>query len=147
MIAIFQQLVGPKQKQLSELLGENGGVKVLRNDDKLLLSLEEAASKVSGALSADGLRAQGGKTTAANRNANDLRKDIFEEPDAAAEKNQALFLRKFEVQKRQIVDELTLVIKRGNDRVIQEVKGGPHERILDRVSVLLLGLFALNIRL
>jgi hypothetical protein len=139
MIAIFQQLVSPKQKELSELVGQNGGVKVLRNDDKLLFSLEENSSKGSGAPSAESYRAQGGKTTAANRNADDLRKDIFEEPDAAAAQNQAVFLRKFEVQQRQIIDELTLVVQRGNDRIIQEVKGGPHERILDRVSVSLLG--------
>ncbi|KAI0252756.1 hypothetical protein BJV78DRAFT_266553 [Lactifluus subvellereus] len=131
MIAIFQQLVSPKQKQLSEFVGENGGVNILRINDKLLLSLEETASKLSGAPSAEGHRVQGGKTTAANRSADDLRKEIFEEPDAAAEKNWTAFLRKFDEQKRQIIDDLTRVIERGNDRVIQEVKSGPHDRILN----------------
>ena len=76
------------------------------------------------------------KPSDANPNADDLRKDIFEDPDAATEKNRIVFFRKFEVQKRQIIDELTLVVTRESDRVIQVVKGGPHERILDRVSIL-----------
>ncbi|KAI0249341.1 hypothetical protein BJV78DRAFT_1347821 [Lactifluus subvellereus] len=132
LIAMFQQLVSPEQKQLSELVDAKGGVKIFWNDDKMLLSLEETASKVSGTPSAEGHRAQRGKATDPNRNADDLRNDIFEEPDAAVEKNRMVFFRKFEVQKRQIIDELTLVVKRESDRVIQEVKGGPHERILDR---------------
>lgn len=134
LIALFQQLVTPEQKQLSELVDAKGGVKIFRNDDKMLLSLEDTASRVSGTPSAKGHRTQRGKTTDTNRNADDLRNEIFEEPDAAAEKNQTVFFRKFEVQKRQIIVELTLIVKRESDRVIQEVKGGPHERILDRVS-------------
>lgn len=136
MITIFQQLASPKQKQLSELVDASGGVKDLRSNDKILLSLDEKASRVSGASSADARRTQG-------MTADDLREDILETPDAAAEKNRATFFRKFEVQKRQI-DELKQAIEQESDRVIQELKGGPHERILDRVSVLLPGIAALN---
>jgi hypothetical protein len=135
MMTLFERLVSPEQKQLMELVDAKGGVKLLQTDDKTLLELDETANKVSSAPSAKGRRAQRGKPTDTNRNADDLRDDIFEEPDAAVEKNRTVFFRKFEVQRRQIVDELSLVVKRESDRVIQEVKGGPHERILDRVSV------------
>ncbi|KAH9171872.1 hypothetical protein EDB89DRAFT_2070428 [Lactarius sanguifluus] len=132
MMAMFQQLVGPEQKSLAELVAAKGGVKALRNNDKMLLSLEQTASKAPSAPSSEGHRMNRSKPSDANTNADDLRKDIFEDPDAAADKNRIVFFRKFEVQKRQIIDELTLVVTRESDRVIQIVKGGPHERILDR---------------
>jgi hypothetical protein len=121
---MFEQLVSPEQKQLAVTVAANGGVKALRNNDKMLLTL---ASKAPSASSAEEHRAA--------KNVDDLRTEIFEDPDAAVEKNQSVFFRKFETQKRQIIEELTLVVQRESDRVIQEIKGGPHERIRDRVRV------------
>ena len=133
MKALFEQLVSPEQKQLAETVAANGGVKALRNNDKMLLELEKPASKASSVPGADGHRAVWAKPGDAKSIADDLRKDIFEDPDAAVEKNQAVYFRKFEAQKRQIIDELTFLVKRESDRVIQEMKGGPHDRIRDRV--------------
>ncbi|KAH9171881.1 hypothetical protein EDB89DRAFT_1851867 [Lactarius sanguifluus] len=130
--AMFEQLVSPEQKQLAATVAANGGVKALRNNDKMLLELERTASKAPGAPSAEGHRAPRAMASDANPNADDLRMDIFEDPDAAVEKNQVVYFRKFEAQKRQIIDELTFVVKRESDRVIQEMKGGPHDRIRDR---------------
>ena len=131
---MFEQLVSPEQKQLAATVAANGGVKALKNNDKMLLELERTSSKAINALGAEGPLAPRAKPGGdANPNADDLRKDIFEDPDAAVERNQTVFFRKFEAQQRQIIDELTLVVKRETDRVIQEIKGGPHERILDRV--------------
>ena len=134
MIAMFRQLVSPEQKQISELVAKMGGVSALRNNHKMLLFLEETASKVSNTPSAEGHRAPRAKPMDAKPNADDIKNDIFEDPNAAAEKNQTVFFRKFEAQKNQIVNELTLAVKREGDRVIQEVKGGPHDRIIDPVS-------------
>jgi hypothetical protein len=134
MITVFQQLISPEQKQISALVAEMGGVGALRNNNKMLLLLEETANKVSSTPSAEGHRALRAKPTDAKPNADDIKNDIFEDPNAAAEKNRIVFSRKFEAQKNQILDELTHVVKREGDRVIQEVKGGPHERIIDPVS-------------
>jgi hypothetical protein len=134
--ALFQQLVSPEQKQLSELVDAKGGLNALKDDDKMLLELEKTAEKSSSAPKAEVGRARREQPKEANLSADDLRRDVLEDPNVAAEKNLVVFTRKFEAQKNQIVDELTLVIKRETDRVIQEVKGGPHERILDRVSSL-----------
>ncbi|KAF8273627.1 hypothetical protein EI94DRAFT_1563512, partial [Lactarius quietus] len=130
--AMFEHLISPEQKQLAASVAASGGVKALRNNDKMLLALERTASKAPSAPSAVGHRAPWAKPGDTNQNADDLRKDIFEDPEAATERNQAVFFRKFEAQKRQIIDEMTLVVKRESDRVIQEIKGGPHERIRDR---------------
>ncbi|KAH8987709.1 hypothetical protein EDB83DRAFT_2535566 [Lactarius deliciosus] len=131
MMAMFRQLVSPEQRRILKMVDEYGGVKAIRNDDKTLLSLEEMASKASSAPSSDEHQVAWAGTSDASPNANDLKKDIFEDPGVAADKNQVVFFRKFEVQKRQIIDELKLVVKRESDRVIGAIKGGPHERILD----------------
>ena len=130
---MFEQLVSSEQKQLSETVASNGGVMALKDDDKMLLELERTASNAIGALGAESHQAS--RTQPGDANPDDLKKDIFEDPDAAVERNQSVFFRKFEAQQRQIIDELTLVIKRESDRVIKQIQGGPHERILDRVRV------------
>ena len=134
MKALFQQLVTPEQKQLSELVTAMGGLKVLKDNDKMLFELERAAEKVSSGPKTEVGRARREQPKDTTLSAYDLRRDVLEDPTVAVEKNLAVFSRKFEAQKNQIVDELTLVVKRESDRVIQEVTGGPHERILDRVS-------------
>ncbi|KAH9064500.1 hypothetical protein EDB87DRAFT_1680408 [Lactarius vividus] len=131
MMAMFRQLVSPEQRRILEMVDEYGGVKAIRNDDKTLLSLEEMASKAPSAPSSDEHQVAWAGASDASPNADDLKKDIFEDPGVAADRNQVVFFRKFEVQKRQI-DELKLVVKRESDRVIEAIKGGPHERILDR---------------
>jgi hypothetical protein len=136
--ALFQQLVSPEQKQLSELVDAKGGLNALKDDDKILLELEKTAEKSSSAPKAEVSRARPEQPKKkATLSADDLRRDVLENPNVAAEKNLVVFTRKFEAQKKQIVDEVTDVIKRETDRAIQEMKGGPHERILDRVSGLL----------
>jgi hypothetical protein len=135
MAAMFRHLVSPKQKQLSALVDAKGGVRVLRNNDKMLLFLEGAASKATNTPSAKGHRAPRAKPSDAKLSADDLKNDILEDPDAAAEKNMDVFIRKFEMQKRQIIYELEVIVRRESDRVIEEVKAGPHERIIDKVGV------------
>jgi hypothetical protein len=134
MKALFEQLISPEQKQLSDLVAAKGGLRALKDDDKTLLELEKTAQKASNAPKAEVGRARREQPKDSALNAEDLRKDVLEDPNVAVEKNLSVFSRKFEAQKNQIIDELTLVVKRESDRVIQEVKGGPHGRILDRVS-------------
>jgi hypothetical protein len=134
MKTLFEQLISPEQKLLSDLINAKGGVTVLRNNDKVLLDLEKTASKASGPPSVEGH----GTCQDADLKVGSLREDILEDPNAAAEKNWAMFSRKFEAQKNQIIDELTLVVKRESDRVIRELNGKAHERIRDRVGFPLL---------
>jgi hypothetical protein len=137
LVAMFQQLVSLEQQKLSELVTQvtaNGGVKALRNNDRMLLALEETSSRSSSTPSAEGHRALRAKVG----DMDDLKNDIFEDPGAAVEKNRDVFFHKFELQKNQIIEELKPVVERDSDRVIKEVKGGPHERIRDRVGHLTL---------
>jgi hypothetical protein len=138
MKALFEQLVSPEQKQLADLVNAKGGIKVLRNTDKMLLDLEKTASKASSLSSVEGYRTRQAKPGDADLEADNLKEDILEDPNAAAEKNWVVFSRKFEAQKNQIIDELTLVVQRESDRVVRELKGKAHERIRDRVGFSLL---------
>jgi hypothetical protein len=129
-MSIFQQLVSPEQKELSARVTTSGGVKALRNNDKMLLALEETASRGPSAPGAEGHRAL--RTEASD--ADNLKLDIFEDPTDAIERNQVVFFRKFEAQRNHVINELELAIQRWSDRVLQEMNGAPHERIRDPVS-------------
>ena len=136
MRALFEQLVSPEQKQLSDLVTAKGGVNIVRNNDKILLDLEKMASKTSGSHSVEGHRTCQTKAANADLEVDSLRVDIMEDPNTAAEKNWVVFSRKFEAQKNQIIDELSLVVQRESDRVVRELKGKAHERIRDKVGFL-----------
>ena len=146
MKALFEQLVSPEQKLLSDLVKAKGGVNVLRNNDKMLLDLEITASEASSSPSVEGHRTRQANPGDIDLKVDNLREDILEDPNAAVEKNWVVFSRKFEAQKNQIIDELTLVVQRESDRVVRELKGKAHERIKDRVgSSRLAVLFGLNL--
>jgi len=148
MKAVFEQLASPEQKLLLNLVNAKGGVTVLRNNDKVLLDLEKTASKASSSPNVEGHHTHQANPGDADLEYCKLREDILEDPNAAAEKNWGVFSRKFEAQKNQIIDELTLVVQRESDRVVRELKGKAHERIRDRVGFsLLTALFSYNDRL
>ncbi|KAI0061160.1 hypothetical protein BV25DRAFT_1805982 [Artomyces pyxidatus] len=124
MTSLFQSLVSNEQKIVTDMIQAKGGVKVVRNNDKLLTELNAQASKSM--ITGDGHR------LGSSNGLEELKEDLLDDPDTATQKNMVVFSRKFEVQKRQIVEELSLVVTRESDRIIHEVRGGPHERILDR---------------
>ncbi|KAI0265382.1 hypothetical protein BC834DRAFT_825189 [Gloeopeniophorella convolvens] len=124
MLALFQEMVNPEQKGLASALRAKGGVKAVRENDKAIRELQNIANK-----------SVGGEEDSSDASAttfNRFKSEVFEDPGTAIDRNLTIFSRKYEVQKRQIIDELTLVVKRESDRVIQEVTNGPHDRILDR---------------
>jgi hypothetical protein len=125
MRVLFQQLVSPELKQLSELVSLRGGVKALRGNEKTFLELERVVAHAS-------------SQSSVSLEVHTLRNDIFEDPTVAAESNWKVFSRKFDAQRNQIVNKLTLVVRQESDRVIREVQGIAHERIRDRVCFLYL---------
>ena len=145
---MFEQLISPEQKRLAATVGEKGAEKTLRNTAKMLLELVKTSSMAAGA---EGRWALWAEASGANPNADELRTVIFEGPDAAVEKNQVRYSRKFEAQQHQIIYELKSLIQRRkidqsiaeptilreSDRrvIINEVISGPHDQIRDRVCV------------
>ncbi|KAJ7461994.1 hypothetical protein FB451DRAFT_1267439 [Mycena latifolia] len=123
MMRMFHQFTSPEQKDMMKVVESKGGLKACEENDKILKELNEM-EHANNPTSAAGM---GGKPS----NLADLKEDLHLDPDAAMEKNMAVFSRKFEVQKKQIVDELSRVIQREGDRVISMVTAGPHDKILD----------------
>ena len=136
---LFEQLVSPEQKLLSDLIKAKGGAKILQNSDKMLVDLEETARNVLSSPGVEGHHTFQPKPGDADLD--NLREDILEDPNTAAEKNWVVFSRKFEAQKNQIIYELSLVVQRESDRVVRELKGKAHERIRDQVGFSMLAAF------
>ncbi|KAI0356357.1 hypothetical protein OH77DRAFT_1503798 [Trametes cingulata] len=60
-----------------------------------------------------------------------LMQDLADDPETAVRKNYVWFERKFALQQRNIIREMTRVVVYEGDRVINTVLEGPHEKILD----------------
>ncbi|KAF9644578.1 hypothetical protein BDM02DRAFT_3074100, partial [Thelephora ganbajun] len=60
-----------------------------------------------------------------------LQQEINSDPDEAIEKNAEFFDRKFDIQRRQIVEDIARTVNREGDRIISAVTAGPHDRIVD----------------
>ncbi|KAJ7099683.1 hypothetical protein C8R44DRAFT_716668 [Mycena epipterygia] len=126
MMKMFQQFVSPEQKEMARFIEQKGGQAVLEND-KALKELNDFENKSAGSQGNTGHGSKAAKPT----DLDELKEDLHLDPDDAMKQNMAVFTRKFEVQKRQIIDELSRVIEREGDRVISAVTAGPHDRIID----------------
>ena len=62
-----------------------------------------------------------------------VKRDLFENPQNAIEKNLEVFERKFKMQQRELAEEMRRMVHHECDRVIEAVTAGPHDRIIDPV--------------
>ncbi|KAJ7507291.1 hypothetical protein B0H11DRAFT_197898 [Mycena galericulata] len=127
MLKYFQQFVSPEQKEMARMVEAKGGKAVLEND-KALKELNDWENKSAG--SQGTTPAHGGKS-AKTFDLEDLKEDLHTDVEAAITENMALFTRKFDVQQRQIIDQLQRAISHEGDRVIDALTSGPHDRIID----------------
>ncbi|KAJ7228211.1 hypothetical protein GGX14DRAFT_346568 [Mycena pura] len=132
MMKMFQQFVSPEQRDMARLIEQRGGLQACQENDKVLKELSELENKSAGAQGNLGPQsAKGSAGVNSKSGLDDLKDDLMTDPDVAMEKNLTVFSRKFEVQKRQIIDELSKVVERQGDRVISAVTAGPHDKIVD----------------
>ncbi|KAJ6561494.1 hypothetical protein DFH09DRAFT_1160085 [Mycena vulgaris] len=129
MMKMFQNFVTPEQREMTRLVEQKGGLQACQENDKILKELNDIENKSAAPMGPQGAKGTGnaGKTSGLE----DLRDELMTDPDAAMEKNLTVFSRKFEVQKRQIIDELSKVVERQGDRVISAITAGPHDKIID----------------
>ncbi|KAF7297297.1 hypothetical protein MIND_00962900 [Mycena indigotica] len=129
MLQMFQQMIAPEQKEMLRMVEQKGGVQACQDNDKILKELCDLEAKSSSAINGATTTSKAGSKT--GNAVEELKDDLMVDPDAAMEKNSTVFSRKFEVQKRQIVDELTKVVEREGDRVISAITAGPHDKLID----------------
>ncbi|KAF7292837.1 VPS13 domain-containing protein [Mycena indigotica] len=125
MMKIFSHIMSPEEKEMSRLVDQKGGLACLDND-KALKELNDLENKSFGAH-----RANGSKLGSNGGDLDDLKDELHANPDQAIAANMEQFSRKFAVQQRQIIDELSRVVERQGDRIIGAVLAGPGDRIID----------------
>ena len=125
---LFRQFVSPEQRQLSKQV-DDIGVEALRNNIEELRKLD----KSSGQSFVEGPRTHLAGLDDKDRDVDNFKENIFEDPNAAVKKNLEVFLRKFEDQRREIMAVKDAVHREG-DRIAEIVQGKAHERISDQVG-------------
>ncbi|KAF8516788.1 hypothetical protein JB92DRAFT_2909192 [Gautieria morchelliformis] len=132
MMKIFERFVLPEQKEMALLIEKKGGAKACQESDKILQELSQAEKKKNeAAFDAGAVGSHGRLKTRPANDLDELKEDLHTDPDEAMEKNMTAFSRKFEIQKRQITEELSKVMRREGDRIISAITSGPHDKIID----------------
>ena len=127
MLQLFQEFVTPEQKKLTAMVEERGGDAVLKNE-QVMKELVDAEPALTAPPGLDGRRDGDHSFDIV-----ELQSEIDSDPDEAIEKNAESFSRKFDIQTRQIKEDITRVVKHEGDRIISAVTAGPHDRIVDPV--------------
>jgi hypothetical protein len=128
VLQLFQEFVTPQQKKLAAMADAMGR--------EVALEDEQAMKELAGAESS--LAAQSGRESRQEGrpfNFTELRQEIDSDPDEAIKMNAEFFNHKFDIQRRQIKEDIDRALKREGDRIISLVTAGPHDRIADPVRV------------
>ena len=120
---MFQTLLTPEQKKLANMVEKKGGNAVLDNEGVMreLVAVEVSLSSASGRHSNERFDLA------------EIQHEITGDPTGAIEKNAESFNRKFDMQRRQIQEDIARAVRREGDRIITAVTAGPHDRIVDPV--------------
>jgi hypothetical protein len=65
----------------------------------------------------------------------DIRQGLLSSVESMLEENKRVFEVKFDLQKKQIVADISVVVRREGDRLESALLSGPHDRILDQVGI------------
>ena len=123
MLHMFQKLLTPEQKKLADLVEKNGGNAVL-DDERAMRELSAAEASLAPA---------SGRHGSGRFDLAEVQHEIRDDPTDAIEKNAEFFNRKFDMQRRQIEEDIARAVRREGDRIITAVTAGPHDRIVDPV--------------
>ena len=133
MLQLFQEFITPEQKKLTKMVEERGGIAALENENAMK-ELVEAEFHFVAPSGSDNRHGTGRPADVA-----ELQHEIKDNPNDAIEKNAEFFNRKFDIQTRQIVEDIARAVNREGDRIISAVTAGPHDRIVDPVRFEILG--------
>ncbi|KAI0737618.1 hypothetical protein C8Q80DRAFT_1212220 [Daedaleopsis nitida] len=127
MVEFFKTAATPEQKEIAARVQEKGGSQAVVENDRSLRELVDLYRGTDGTADISGARVR----RDVGFDVDDLRLEIREDVEVAVARNAETFARKFEMQRKIIVDELSRVVHREGDRVIDAITAGPHDRIID----------------
>lgn len=135
VLEFFATLVPPDQQQLGELINSRGGPDAVMKENDVLTALAKykPSSEVGSAKRADA-HADLRSNKDPEGSLKELKEELFESADVAMQKNLETFERKFDVQRKKIIEEMQGIVRHEGDRVIDSVLSGPHDKIRDTVS-------------
>jgi hypothetical protein len=128
MYYMFQKFMSPEQREVATFIESKGGRACIDNEESLK-ELIEYEAKVTG-------NDQEDYSVHVLNDADDwkeLKRELEEKPEVAIKKNSKLFKRKFEIQKKQVQEEVSKTVQREGDRIISALNAGPHEKLVDPV--------------
>ena len=128
MMQMFREFVTPEQRQLAVLVEQKGGDAVIDNE-QVMRELSDAEASISAPAGMDKYR------PAKKFDLAEIQHEIRGDPTEAIEKNAEFFNRKFDIQRRQIQEDIERAVGREGDRIISAVTAGPHERVVDPVCI------------
>ncbi|PSS05479.1 hypothetical protein PHLCEN_2v3761 [Hermanssonia centrifuga] len=135
VIEVFRKEWTPwGESQLARKVEEKGGVKFVENSDTMLSELANwDAGAGAGQKETNGAghaaRLQGRTVKSSSLTLQDLKDELFEDWESAVQKNMETFEGKFALHQRQLQEELARFIREENNRLIDEVNKGPHDKI------------------
>lgn len=125
---MFREFVTPEQRQLAILVEKKGGDKAIDNE-QAMKELSDAEASISAPAGME-------KTRPTKKfDLVEIQHEIRDDPTEAIERNAEFFNRKFDIQRRQIQEDIERAVRREGDRIISAVTAGPYERIVDPVRI------------
>jgi hypothetical protein len=137
----FSVMLSPKERELDRWIENHGGIKeVIESDLGCSQMIKYGATLSAGTVGPTG-RGEKSKLGAPDdavveaKAVADLRKEYGENIQNIIQENLKNYSTRFEVGLHNLRDELGRKIRHEGDRVMKYLKGGPHIRIQDQVSV------------
>jgi hypothetical protein len=138
MTVVFAYMSSADERQIAAHVDSKGGADIVKQDEGLLLEvIEHFTPNTSG-------KAEGPQETPESM-VSALRKEIAKDLEDIIKDDSKAFDQKFDVVQAQL-KELKQAVLRESDRIIAVMQTGPHERIVDRVSVFAQCRHDLNVR-
>ena len=134
IIEILKKFVTPEQKQLAVHVELEGGKAIIDNE-KAMKKLSDLEASISAPTSMSAPAGMEKDRSAKEFDLAEIQHEIRDDPTEAIEKNAEFFNRKFDIQTRQIQEDIERTVRRQGDRVIEAITAGPHERIVDPVRI------------
>jgi len=132
MMEMFRErFVTPEQRQLAVLVKQKGGDAAIHNEQAMKELVTKEAS-ISAPVGSEKHR------STKKFDLVEIQREIQGDPTEAIENNEESFNGKFRVQMRQIQEDVERAVRQQGDRIISAVTGGPHERIVDPVRILII---------
>ncbi|GJE85128.1 VPS13 domain-containing protein [Phanerochaete sordida] len=126
-LLLLQALRSPVDRELIREIELNGGADNVLKDENLMRRLVGKSGDKD---------AQGdGKMLSKDAQAvllKDIVRDVNKSFSEMLQENEELFSRKFKAQQEVLVEEMSNVVRREGDRVINTITSGPHDRIIDK---------------